>query len=445
MPNIESLSVLDKKCLEIFCLKNTKEQYQKLNPSCTSKKYINKHIDEFKEEFNYMNNKFKYLGLTTDNNLSEILYRIKYHIIDKQYCPVCGKELKFHGFVYGFGTVCSTKCNMKDKNSIEKFKKSISKNPKYYTYNAENNYDYEHINKDVDEYVLKCFLIKQKNGHIVLDSNKYYINSKWCQKHKKLVNYILNRYSDSNTIEENIYRLLNNINIKPTCVTCGKSVKFVKFAIGYQKHCCHSCCTKDPNVQEKHKKTMKQRYGVEYTLQSNELRQKVYKTISNRIAENYYNNPKSEVTQYSSRGEKLIFNTLKEKYPDILQYYRDNRYASLRTGYQFECDFYIPSLDLFIEYQGFPTHGTHPYNKNDENDKNELLELKKQIKYCNENNKSDSFYKAKIDAWTKGDVYKRNIAKWHNLNYIEFFEDYEKLSEDLILNKVNEYIKNGNN
>ena len=190
---------------------------------------------------------------------------------------------------------------------------------------------------------------------------------------------------------------------------------------------------------------MKQRYGVEYTLQSNELRQKVYKTISNRIAENYYNNPKSEVTQYSSRGEKLIFNTLKEKYPDILQYYRDNRYASLRTGYQFECDFYIPSLDLFIEYQGFPTHGTHPYNKNDENDKNELLELKKQIKYCNENNKSDSFYKAKIDAWTKGDVYKRNIAKWHNLNYIEFFEDYEKLSEDLILNKVNEYIKNGNN
>ena len=40
---------------------------------------------------------------------------------------------------------------------------------------------------------------------------------------------------------------------------------------------------------------------------------------------------------------------------DVLRGYIDSRYP-------FNCDFYIPSKDLFIEYQGHQTHGTEPYD-----------------------------------------------------------------------------------
>lgn len=38
------------------------------------------------------------------------------------------------------------------------------------------------------------------------------------------------------------------------------------------------------------------------------------------------------------------------------QYYKDSRYP-------FSCDFYIKSKDLFIEYQGYYTHGIEPYDE----------------------------------------------------------------------------------
>ena len=40
---------------------------------------------------------------------------------------------------------------------------------------------------------------------------------------------------------------------------------------------------------------------------------------------------------------------------EIIHHYSDNRYP-------FDCDFYIPDKDLFIEYQGHQTHGPAPYD-----------------------------------------------------------------------------------
>jgi hypothetical protein len=44
---------------------------------------------------------------------------------------------------------------------------------------------------------------------------------------------------------------------------------------------------------------------------------------------------------------------------DIVRGYID------KERYPFNCDFYIKSKDLFIEYQGHQTHGTKPYNELD--------------------------------------------------------------------------------
>ena len=81
--------------------------------------------------------------------------------------------------------------------------------------------------------------------------------------------------------------------------------------------------------------------------------------------------------------------------------------------YPFRCDFYIKSLDLFIELNGHYTHGGHWFDENDEEDIKQLEEWKRR-------NKSKKYgkYSGAIDVWTRRDVLKREMARKNNLNYV---------------------------
>ena len=41
-------------------------------------------------------------------------------------------------------------------------------------------------------------------------------------------NYLMALYNDSDSVQESLYRLINNISIRPVCTICGKPVKFIK-------------------------------------------------------------------------------------------------------------------------------------------------------------------------------------------------------------------------
>ena len=84
----------------------------------------------------------------------------------------------------------------------------------------------------------------------------------------------------------------------------------------------------------------------------------------------------------------------------VRQYYDKDRYP-------FHCDFYIKSKDLFIEYQGFWTHHTHPFDETNEEDL-------KQVKLWE--SKDTDFFRNAIYTWTDLDVKKRKIAENNNLN-----------------------------
>lgn len=91
------------------------------------------------------------------------------------------------------------------------------------------------------------------------------------------------------------------------------------------------------------------------------------------------------------------------------------------TIYPFYCDFYIKSLDLYIEIQGHPSHGPHPFDKTNIEDINCLNEYKA---------KHTKYYDKIIEVWTVRDVNKRNIAKENKLNYLEVFTtDIEKCKD----------------
>ena len=100
--------------------------------------------------------------------------------------------------------------------------------------------------------------------------------------------------------------------------------------------------------------------------------------------------------------------------------------------YPFHCDFYIPELNLYIEYQGYWTHGWNlnkPYGPYDpSNLEHQYLVAKWQKRL----NKGHETYANAIHVWTVSDPLKRQTAKDNNLNWLEFWtfdefiEWYEK-------------------
>lgn len=152
--------------------------------------------------------------------------------------------------------------------------------------------------------------------------------------------------------------------------------------------------TNTEEAKNKKKQTSLKNWGTEYPSQSKIIKQKVKETLR-----------KNNKLSGTSIIEQKLFTLLKEVYPDSKIHYIDERYNN------FECDYYIPSKDLFIEYQGHQSHGGHPYNKNDEND----INLAKWIKNTFGNN----------TAFVKLDPLKRYIAKENNLNWIEFWNAKE--------------------
>lgn len=80
--------------------------------------------------------------------------------------------------------------------------------------------------------------------------------------------------------------------------------------------------------------------------------------------------------------------------------------------YPWECDFYIPSRDLFIELNGFWTHGLHWFDTTDDEDQ-ALLETWRK--------RDSDFYRNAVINWTHRDVKKRHCARDHQLNYAVFW------------------------
>ena len=107
----------------------------------------------------------------------------------------------------------------------------------------------------------------------------------------------------------------------------------------------------------------------------------------------------------TSEPEEVYYNSLVQIYgeEDVIRQYSDERYP-------YSCDFYIKSLDLFIELNLHWTHGDHPYNESDSRD----VELKESLA---EKAKTSEYYRNALYVWTDLDVRKQRIAKENNLNY----------------------------
>ena len=118
------------------------------------------------------------------------------------------------------------------------------------------------------------------------------------------------------------------------------------------------------------------------------------------------------LNSYNSKAEKDEYKLLLQKFnpEDIIsQYYNEEKYP-------FKCDFYIKSIDTYIEVNGNWTHGSHPFDRNNEED---IKKLKEWI----EKSKRSKYYKNAIYTWTDLDVRKLNIAMQNKLNYTVIYKN----------------------
>ena len=115
----------------------------------------------------------------------------------------------------------------------------------------------------------------------------------------------------------------------------------------------------------------------------------------------------------TSAEEDKIYEVLLTKFGTVKRQYKSKEYP-------FRCDFYIPELDLYIEYQGYWTHGNinhqvlGPYDESNPVHQAILTKWKEKPSIAKK-------YKIAIKVWTISDPLKRKTAKDNHLNWIEFF------------------------
>lgn len=129
---------------------------------------------------------------------------------------------------------------------------------------------------------------------------------------------------------------------------------------------------------------------------------------------------KANGTYSKSKEEDEVYNHLLAAFPDVVRFYHDPRYRS-SSGHLWECDFYIPSEDLFIEYQGHWRHGREPFNSKNPKHLAILNKWKSKSLEINRQGKTKKQYISAIEKWTISDPEKRQVVKQNHLNFIEFF------------------------
>ena len=158
-----------------------------------------------------------------------------------------------------------------------------------------------------------------------------------------------------------------------------------------------------PEIQKQMHQTSFERYGTIYYTQTNEYKKRCFET------------KKKNNSLGKSKEEDKIFEILLTKFPNTIHHPEPNE------KYPFQCDFYIPELDLYIEYQGFKSHGSEPYDPNNTEHIKLIEEYKKKAEEINFKGEKKSQYLRYIETWTKEDPLKRETARKNKLNWIEFF------------------------
>ena len=396
-----------------------------------------------KDIYEYLINRYD-----DSDSLKETLFRIYNGIEEHPKCPTCGKPLVFKGIFFKF---CSNICAQSSDEIKQKIKQTCLKKYGVDNYNKTKESKEKIKQTCLEKYGVEYFWqsdeCKEKIKQTCLE--KYGVDSPL--KSEKIRNKgkqtCLEKYGVDNPakLEENKEK------VKQTCLkkygtistTQCKEIRdkikqscLEKYGVDNpakleeNKEKVKQTCLKkygglapicDPNIKNQIKQTCLEKYGVDNYGKS--LKHKInMSTImsSDEMQEHRYNVMTKNHSFNTSKPEEELYLYIKEKFPSVKRQYKD------KLRYPYNCDFYIPELDYFIELQGYYTHNTHPYNPNSISDQ-VLVERYKER------------YGPKCQAitiWTLKDPEKRDCAKRNHLNFKEIWnlEEGKKFIDSLFEN-----------
>lgn len=356
-------------------------------------------------------------------SIKETINRIKYQIFKRPVCPICGNSVKYRSLNI-FNTHCSYKCAAINKKTIAKREQTCV--TKYGVSNIsqlqkiKNKIKTTIINKYKVEHIMQLpdIIEKRKQTNIKKYGVPYYIQSKIAKKQYKqtyLRKYGVAHMFQSPVIKNKIKQTItyrygnsNYRNIKKAQLTCLNKYSETNW---FKSKAGKSFLKNNYiNTIFKRQQTMLYKYDCKYALQNTKLRIKRINTLKSN----------KTIGKHISYNEQQCYNILKTKFNIVIQQYTSDVYP-------WACDFYIPSLDLYIEYNEFWTHGKHTFNSNNIEDITLLNIWKKHAIHS-------KFYQNAIYTWTILDTNKLNTFINNNLNYKIFWN----------LKEVKDWIKNYN-
>ena len=356
--------------------------------------------------------------------MTETIRRIQYKLEKRPVCKCCGGYVSFNGYYnrqFHYSVCCCSSCHAKYTKD-KRFETNIKKYGRKNFGSAEKVKEYWINHYGVDN-PAKVDFVKKKMKETNLKKYGFNCPSKSEVVKEKIKQTCLKKYG----VEYSLQAKEVKEKSKKTCLE--------KYGSGYyigSKDCLEKTIefskqnynvdwfTKSEEIKNKAKETMLRRYGVEYSMQIPKNREYMsYLMSSYEMQEHRYNAMKRNHTFNSSSIEEELYLYIKEKFPEVKRQYKEERYP-------YNCDFYIPELDYFIELQGYYTHNTHPYNPNSISDK--LLVEKYKEKY---GEKCQA-----ITIWTIKDPEKRECARRNNLNFKEVWslEEGKEFIDELYKN-----------
>jgi hypothetical protein len=423
-----------------FLLQKYKNQAISSRSLITSIKNSNELINDLESRTSFLN--------TYNPDITERIYCLVNNINIPIKCKYCDNKAKWSGrFKDGYKTTCCSKeCESKRISEQKQGQTIISANRDNTFIEWQKSVTY--INDDiVKEYIKYDKYIQYIDNPVILD-------------------YLNNRFKDSSSIEETLKRIELSIEEKPKCPVCGKPVVFVgRKARMFTKYCCESCGARSEETTKKKKETqlknwgtencydsdkykqlMTEKYGVEYIWQREDIKEKKkekclqkygceYPTQNEEIKQKVWETTKQNSTPRTSNEENQIYQWLLELGYNVNRFYKSDNYP-------FNCDFYLPDYDLYIEYQGSFYHNKRSF-LNTPDDKKELEEYNIKIndilqKDPNKNPK----LKGVVDTWAVRDVYKRQYCLNNNIKFLELYyvksKDDLKFQIELLLNCIND-------
>ena len=312
-------------------------------------------------------------------------------------CPICGNETKFINLNLGYHKTCCHTCHsILQNNNYSNEELEIINTKRKTTWNNKDLTNYKQLQSDIQtnrwsnysEEERQIIKNKQKDG---------FLNMSVEAKENQIKKISIKQQQYMNNLTE------EQLTILKTKISDGLKQYYTNLSKEEKELFRQSCKDRMNNMSEEKKQLMRKHQSESLQNKSKEewavIKQKEHQT---RQKNGTFN---------TSKPEDNCYNLLLTKFEVVNRNYKSKEYPYL-------CDFYIPSLNLYIECHFHWTHGTHPYMGTKEDLK--IIDFYK--------TKHKKYYDIAIYVWSILDVKKLQIAKENKLNYLSFYTENDFIS-----------------